>query len=258
MAAFIGDPAPPPPGGREPGSWYAGPVPECHTTGSLTFVRLTAAHAELDYEALMASRGYLRRWSDSDWPADDFTVEENREELAWHDDEHEARIAFTYSVLDPTRSRVLGCLYVRPLRDMLLTRGVEPPEGSSWPAADAPSARGWVRRDVSEETERRFLAETLKWLTGPDWAFPLLWWAAASCDIRQLALLDELGWTRELRVTGARPGLEWVLRRAAASYFTVTERYEDFVKACRASAGATARSRQLPAEGSHVFTLYRV
>ena len=30
---------------------------------------------ELDYAALMESRVRLRRWSDSSWPADDFTLE---------------------------------------------------------------------------------------------------------------------------------------------------------------------------------------
>ena len=103
MSTTLDDPATPD-GGRSPGDWYAGPVPERHAGGGFVLARLTAAHAERDHAALMASVAYLRRWSDSDWPADDFSVAENREELGWHDEEHEARIAFTYSVLDAVRA----------------------------------------------------------------------------------------------------------------------------------------------------------
>jgi len=212
MATPLGDPAPPPPGGRTPGRWYAGPVPERRHAGGFVFTRLTAAHAELDHAALMGSVDYLRVWSDSEWPTDDFTVAENRAELAWHDDEHLARIAFTFSVQDAEESRVLGCLYLRPLRDMLLTRGVAPPAGPSWPGGDTPGARGWLRRGEPAAVERRFLGEALTWLTGPAWAFPSLWWVSASSDAPQLALLDELGWSRELRAPGARNDLDWVLR----------------------------------------------
>lgn len=206
--SLMGDPAAPD-DGRYPGGWYAGPVPERHAAGGLVLTRLTAAHAELDHAALMASVPYLRRWSDSDWPADDFSVAENRVELGWHDEEHEARIAFTYSVLDASERRVLGCVYLRPLHDMLLTRGAEPPAGPGWPGGDAPCIRGWVRRD---ELERRFLDVTLNWLTGPNWAFPELWWTAASDDAPQLAALDARGWKRELRTPMAGAKREWVLR----------------------------------------------
>ncbi|MEI6452695.1 MAG: hypothetical protein WCP98_22465 [Actinomycetes bacterium] len=212
MTTSLGDPAPAPAGGRTPGRWYAGPAPERRHAGGFVFARLTAAHAELDHAALMGSVDYLRVWSDSGWPTDDFTVAENRAELAWHDDEHSARIAFTYSVQDAEESRVLGCLYLRPLHDMLLTRGAAPPAGPCWPGGDTPCARGWLRRDEPGAVERRFLGEALSWLTGPAWAFPSLWWVSASSDARQLALLDELGWSRELRAPGARSGLDWVLR----------------------------------------------
>ena len=211
MTRTLDDPAAPD-GGRNPGGWYAGPVPERHAGGDFVLARLTAAHAERDHAALMASVAYLRRWSDSDWPTDDFSIAENREELGWHDEEHEAGIAFTYSVLDASERRVLGCVYLRPLRDMLLTRGVEPPVGPGWPGGDAPCVRGWVRRDEPEQLDRRFLAVTLGWLTGPDWAFPELWWTAASDDALQLAALDAHGWTRELRTPMAGAKREWALR----------------------------------------------
>jgi hypothetical protein len=211
MNDALEDPEPPPPDGRQSGRWYDGPVPERYHAGGFVFTRLTADHATLDNAALMSSADYLRTWSDSEWPTAGFTVAENRAELAWHDEEHEARTAFTYSVQDAGGSRVLGCLYLRPLRDMLLTRGVAPPAGPSWPGGDTPCVRGWLRRDEPAEVERRFLDEALTWLTGPAWEFSSLWWVATGADARQLGLLGELGWSRELRAPGAHNNA-WVLR----------------------------------------------
>jgi hypothetical protein len=210
--AAVGDPAPPTAAGRTPGAWHAGPTGVRHAASGLVLTRLTAALAEQDHEALMSSAPYLRGWSDSDWPAADFSVAENREELGWHDEEHEARIAFTYSVLDASERRVLGCVYLRPFRDMLRTRGVEPPTGSDGPDGDTPCVRGWVRRDRPQELERRFIRMVTTWLTGPDWSFPELWWTAASDDLRQLSVLDAIGWTREFRTPMARSARDWVFR----------------------------------------------
>ena len=36
---------------------------------------LRASDAQLDFDAVIASREFLRVWEQSDWPADDFTVE---------------------------------------------------------------------------------------------------------------------------------------------------------------------------------------
>jgi hypothetical protein len=166
----------------------------------------------LDHEAVLSSASYLRSWSDSDWPAAGFPLTENRRELAWHDEEHAARIAFTYSVLDPEEQHVLGCIYVRPLRDMLRTRGVEPPAGPGWPCGDTPCVRGWVRRDRPPGLERRLVAVVTSWLTGPDWSLPELWWTAASDDQGQLAALDALGWTRSLSAQMSGSSRAWVFR----------------------------------------------
>jgi hypothetical protein len=57
----------------------------------------------------MSSPDYLRIWSDSDWPTTDFSVADNEKDLACHDAEHDAGIAFTYSVQKADGSRVLGC-----------------------------------------------------------------------------------------------------------------------------------------------------
>jgi len=75
---------------------------------------LSVAHNALDYAAVMDSATLLRRWSSSRWPADDFTLADNRLDLAIHQREHEARLAFTYTVLDPLGGTCLGCVYIKP------------------------------------------------------------------------------------------------------------------------------------------------
>jgi hypothetical protein len=50
------------------------PVPVEKRTDRLLLRPLLAAHAELDYDAVMCSRVMLRQWSCSPWPPDDFTT----------------------------------------------------------------------------------------------------------------------------------------------------------------------------------------
>ena len=49
---------------------------------------ILATDARLDYDAVMESREYLRKWEQSTWPEDDFTVDANREDLAKLEQRH--------------------------------------------------------------------------------------------------------------------------------------------------------------------------
>ena len=50
------------------------PVPDERRTDRLLLRPLRATDAALDYDAVMASPAELRAWSQSTWPADDFTL----------------------------------------------------------------------------------------------------------------------------------------------------------------------------------------
>ena len=73
---------------------------------------------ELDYQAIMDSRARLReelQWGgERPWPADDFTLAENHQDLSDHQDEFVRREAYAYTVLDPSRETCLGCVYLTP------------------------------------------------------------------------------------------------------------------------------------------------
>ena len=72
------------------------------------------ADARLDFEAVMSSAKQLRIQFDGSWPNDDFSIEENRNQLGIHEEQFVNRLAFVYTVLRPDESQVLGCVYIYP------------------------------------------------------------------------------------------------------------------------------------------------
>lgn len=91
------------------------PIPEYFEHEGFCFEVLHPKHVELDYQALMKSVDFLRRWSNSPWPEDHFSVEDNLIDLEWHYAEFMEKIAFTYTILDQLKTNCLGCVYIRPV-----------------------------------------------------------------------------------------------------------------------------------------------
>jgi len=71
--------------------------------------------AQSDFEAVMASRIELRLWSESTWPADDFTLEQNREDLKVHVLDNEAHSAYGFMLYNASETTCYGSLYVNPI-----------------------------------------------------------------------------------------------------------------------------------------------
>jgi hypothetical protein len=149
---------------------------------------LRASDAERDYDAVMSSAAELRRCRGSEWPADGFTLNENRADLERHEREHERGEAYTYTVLALDEERCLGCVYIVPV----------------WPEAEplcsaaacAACVGFWVR--VSERTDgldRHLLATLREWLKA-EWAFDCVLFTNYAADTRQSALLTEAGLLR--------------------------------------------------------------
>lgn len=90
------------------------PIPKDFSHSQFSFQILHPRYVALDLAALMNSKDFLRRWSQSDWPSDDFSLEENLKDLEWHFEEQINKIAFTYTILNPSQTMCLGCLYIRP------------------------------------------------------------------------------------------------------------------------------------------------
>src|SRR3954451_12047175 len=136
---------------------------------------LRAADVALDYEAVMATQEVLRRGSGGKWPRPDFTLEENLADLQGHEADFYARRGFTYTVMDPTETRCLGCVYVYPLEDDGDGRDRDH-EGVVW---------FWVRPDgVADDLDRRLLVALIAWLRD-DFAFARVFFRAWANDERQ-------------------------------------------------------------------------
>ena len=91
------------------------PIPSELIKNQFNFEVLHPKHVALDYLALMKSKDFLRRWSNSPWPEDHFKVEDNLIDLEWHYEEFKEKTAFTYTILNQEKASCLGCIYIRPV-----------------------------------------------------------------------------------------------------------------------------------------------
>jgi RimJ/RimL family protein N-acetyltransferase len=89
-------------------------VPRRLETHEFILRPIVAADVELDYAAVMESKEYLRPWEQTGWPADDFTLEDDLEDVAMLEERHNARHAFTWTLMSPDESECLGCVYLMP------------------------------------------------------------------------------------------------------------------------------------------------
>ena len=92
----------------------ASDVPDRLVTDEFILRPIVAADVELDYAAVMESKEYLRPWEQTGWPADDFTLAEDLEDVEMLEQRHNAHHAFTYTVLNPEETECWGCVYVMP------------------------------------------------------------------------------------------------------------------------------------------------
>jgi len=113
-------------------------------------------HNEADYAAWTSSMQHIRDtpgYAGGSWPRE-MTIDQNRDDLARHRRDFQARTGFTYTVLDGDDD-VIGCVYIYPLgRD---------------PAPGAAHVDSWVRADRAELDAPLYRAVS-EWLAR-DWPF---------------------------------------------------------------------------------------
>lgn len=139
-------------------------APEELRTDEFLLRPLRASDAELDYEALMESKAFLRLWEQSSWPADDFTVAANRDDLARHEREHIAGESFTYTVMNPSETHCLGCVYIFPTTAPMFSRPqIVATDGAQWAAYEV-AFYFWVRTSrLSDGLDQRLLEALGPW-----------------------------------------------------------------------------------------------
>jgi hypothetical protein len=130
-------------------------VPLRLETSEFVLEPLGPEHNEQDYDAWTSSLEHIRTtpgFRGSSWPRE-MTLDENRGDLQRHADDFRARTGFTYTVLDPGSSRVIGCVYIYPARD----------------GDDGATVRSWVRASHAQLDAPLWRAVS-EWLA-TDWPF---------------------------------------------------------------------------------------
>jgi len=141
------------------------PIPTGLHTAEFVLRPITADDAERDFAAVVETREHLRLWEQSTWPADDFTVEANRDDLVGLEQRHAERKAFTYTVVDPEGAEALGCVYIFPTSASFLQKSTVTAVGDEdWADVDA-VVYFWARLSEMEKgMDARLLAALRAWI----------------------------------------------------------------------------------------------
>ena len=98
-------------------------VPARLVTPDFVLEPLGPQHNERDYAAwnssmehILATPGLVEADDEHPWPHP-MTLGQNLDDLVGHAEDFAARRGFTYTVLDPSGTDVIGCLYIYPTRD---------------------------------------------------------------------------------------------------------------------------------------------
>jgi hypothetical protein len=164
-------------------------VPEVVRTQRVLVRPLRAADVDRDYDAVMASAPELRRWSASDWPSEGFTRAENLADLERHERDHAERQAFTYTIVDPSGARCLGCVYLVPVWDAAA------PVCAGWGCSACVGF--WVRSsELARGLEGHVFEALVRWFETA-WSFDGVLFTNAAGETRQAALLAAAGLERQ-------------------------------------------------------------
>lgn len=164
---------------------------------------IRAADAELDYEAVMESKAFLRRWEQSSWPEDDFTVDANRADMVKLERRRADGESFTYTVMNPSETHCLGCVYILPTTARLFARSrITALGGAQWSAYEA-GVYFWIRQSrLADGLDRRLLDALGPWLAH-DWRIEHHLFVTNEQFEQQVAMFEGAG--LELRFRLERP-----------------------------------------------------
>jgi RimJ/RimL family protein N-acetyltransferase len=184
------------------------PIPELFQADKFIFRPLRASDVELDFDAVISSSHMLRAWSQSDWPVDGFTLEENLDDLQRHEQEHLDKKAFTYTIMNPEGTFCLGCIYMNPLIQETVDLGI-----CQHPAKDeevfAASVRYWVREShATKEFNSTILEKIIQWLDS-EWYFNCVVFPVAITDSMQTQLFVERGFVLVGKIYYERGNSHW-------------------------------------------------
>ena len=171
------------------------PVPEQLQTQEFLLRPIRASDSALDYDAVMASEELLRRRTGGKWPHIGFNAQANRADLEQRIVEFRDRRGFTYTLLDPTEGRCLGCVSIEPLQDGLRRTGATAEYVNSVGPYQA-LVSFWVRSNVTpRDMDRYLVTELIPWMKA-NFAFTRIVYLSWEGDSRQISVLQGAGLNR--------------------------------------------------------------
>lgn len=146
-------------------------APEGLRTDEFLLRPILASDAEIDYPAVMETKEFLRIWEGGGYPPDDFTVDDNRKDLAKMEGRFNDRHSFAYTVMNLTETECFGCVYIFPTDvSWLADTEVAGVGDSDWSDYDA-VVQFWIRTSrLAEGVDRKLVAAMQSWLTN-EWPF---------------------------------------------------------------------------------------
>jgi len=175
-------------------------IPDGLVTDQFLIRPLLSTDVELDFAAVVESREFLRKWEQSNWPEDNFTQADNLEDLQQHEREHINRESFTFTVMNPTETECLGCIYIFPLTARWLSQAkTTPVKRTEWVDHEA-VILFWIRQSRLAEAMDRSLLDVLRPWFEQEWHFDAhLFLTNEQCE-EQVAMFEEAGLQLQFKV----------------------------------------------------------
>ena len=152
-------------------------VPEKLETEKFLLRALTVNDVVKDYDAVMTSVARLKKvfGRNTDWPTD-LTLEQDLIDLGWHQGEFQQRTSFAYTVMNPTESQCIGCVYINPTRKQRYDAVVYL----------------WVRDSEFEKGLDPILFDAVKQWVANDWPFQKVAYPGRTVDWESWEAMPEL------------------------------------------------------------------
>lgn len=173
-------------------------VPSGLQTADFLIRPLRATDVELDYAAVMESKEILRKWEQSGWPEDDFTLADNLEDLERHEREHINRESFTFTVMNSDETECLGCIYIFPLTARWLSKAEATSLGDTALTEYEAVILFWIRQSrLAEEMDRQLLDVLRPWFA-QEWTFNGHLFLTNEQFEQQVAMFEEADLQRQI------------------------------------------------------------
>jgi hypothetical protein len=146
-------------------------VPERLKSDVFILRPLRATDVKLDYQAVIASRAKLLKRTAGRWPKEGFTIQENLSDLEYHEQQHQERNEFTFTIMNVSESECLGCIYIYPLAKSLKT-SVGMNDIASLNISDYEAwLTFWVTPNaVEQQLDRQVVVNLRRWFS-EEWVF---------------------------------------------------------------------------------------